>query len=889
VPVSVGMRFGRYELTERLGAGGMGEVFRAHDHDLHRDVAIKFLPERFAADPVRLARFSQEARAASSLNHPNIVTIHEIGEASGLPYIVMELVQGRTLRQLIGGSPLPARRVLALASQLADGLAKAHGAQIVHRDLKPENVMVTEDGYVKILDFGLAKLRADPKDDRDIWFDSDMSTWPDTPNSPKTAAGALLGTVGYMSPEQARGHAVDFRSDQFSFGAIVYEMATGNQAFRRDSPPQTLTAIIEATPESLAELNPSFPPPARWIVERCLEKESADRYDSTSDLARELHNVRQRLSEEQSRPGIVAGRLLPSLRSLKRRSWAGVAVLAVALVLILALPVLRSLVPSPLPQRRLLAVLPFANAGADDAQAFCDGLIETLTTKLTQLERFQDSLWVVPASEVRAVGATSASMARRSFGANLVVTGSVQRAGDTLRLTANLVDAVSRRQIRAVMLDAGPGELANLQDGLVRQVAEMLELEISTEAGAVLAAGQTSVGSAWELYVEGRGHLLRYDDPAWVDAAITAFQQAVQRDHDYALAYAGLGEAQWRRYQLTRDPVSVDLARRACARALELNDLLAPVHVTLGIINDGTGEPEKALDDFRRSLALDPRSSDAVRGLARAQERLGRLEAAETSYRRAIEWQTDDWSHHSHLGAFLWRRGRYPEAEGPFRRVVELVPDNARGHSNLGALLHLMGRDDEAATSLRRSMDLRPNHAAASNLATLEFNRQQYAEAARLFEAAIAIDDSDYRLWRNLAAAYHWAPEMREQAPAAYRRAAELAEAAREVDPRDADLLAQLADSYAMLGEPDRARETIREALEIGAEDLEVMDHAVGVYEVIGDRKEALRWLGRALEGGFSRTLIENDPSLDELRADPRYAALVRDTMEERTSELEGR
>ena len=265
MPPSVGMRFSRYELLSRLGAGGMGEVWRARDHDLHRDVAVKFLPERFAADPNRMGRFAQEARAASSLNHPNIVTIHEIGETSGLPYIVMELVEGHTLRELIlarEAASSTTRRLLEIGAQIADGLAKAHAAGIVHRDLKPENVMVTADGFVKILDFGLAKLRSDGSDDKEQWFDSAAPTWPESP-SPQTAVGAVLGTAGYMSPEQARGRPVDYRSDQFTLGAILYEMATGRQAFRRETPAQTIAAIIEDPPEPLATLMPGAARPPR--------------------------------------------------------------------------------------------------------------------------------------------------------------------------------------------------------------------------------------------------------------------------------------------------------------------------------------------------------------------------------------------------------------------------------------------------------------------------------------------------------------------------------------------------------------------------------------------------------------------------------------------------
>jgi Tol biopolymer transport system component len=323
MPLSAGTRLGPYEILMPLGAGGMGEVYRARDTRLGREVAIKVLPAALSSDPERLKRFEREARSASSLNHPNIVTIHDIGSDHGVSYIAMELVKGEPLRAMLLARALPVRRLLQIAVQVADGLARAHASGIVHRDLKPENVMVTEDGLVKILDFGLAKL-----------------TQPDTSGGEKTQAptvsgateaGIILGTVGYMSPEQALGGTVDFRSDQFSLGSILYEMATGRRPFHRASPPQTLTAIIQDEPEPIATLSPLTPGPLRWIVERCLAKDPRERYDSTRDLARELATVREHLSEATSLP---PG--LPETKPARRRrqAWSTVAILAgVALVL----------------------------------------------------------------------------------------------------------------------------------------------------------------------------------------------------------------------------------------------------------------------------------------------------------------------------------------------------------------------------------------------------------------------------------------------------------------------------------------------------------------------------------------------------------------------------
>ena len=285
--LSAGTRLGPYEVLALLGSGGMGEVYRARDTRLPREVAVKVLPPRLSSDPSRLMRFEREARSASALNHPNIVTIHEVGQSDSTSFIVMELVQGKSLREVLNAGPLPLRKLLAVAAQIADGLAKAHASGIVHRDLKPENVMVTGDGFVKILDFGLAKLTR-PQIEKGEQGDSVPTV---------TETDAVMGTISYMSPEQAAGRQVDFESDQFSFGSILYEMVTGRRAFDRPTRPETLAAIIREEPESIAALNPKAPAPLRWIVERCLAKAPRDRYGATVDLARDLAVLRENVSD----------------------------------------------------------------------------------------------------------------------------------------------------------------------------------------------------------------------------------------------------------------------------------------------------------------------------------------------------------------------------------------------------------------------------------------------------------------------------------------------------------------------------------------------------------------------------------------------------------------
>jgi serine/threonine protein kinase len=419
----VGMRFGRYELLGRLGAGGMGEVYRARDLELLRDVAVKFLPEPYASNPVRLARFTREARTASSLNHPNILTVHDIGQAEGLHFMVTELVEGVTLRQLLRAEfRLSTRRALDLAAQMAEGLAKAHAGGIVHRDIKPENVMVTPDGRVKILDFGIAKLHdATTGEDRDTGV-SDLPTWPgDHRPDAHLSDGSLVGTVGYVSPEQARGRPLDHRSDQFALGTTLYEMVTGRRAFGRESRTETLAAIIADEPEPIAGLIPEFPAPARWILECCLAKDPADRYASTADLAHALRNLRDHLSEVERGGSAAAG----------TRWWA------------------RSLwLP---PESALLDAGATARAEPDGEDPLRDHpLREAMTFRWTRLDVGS------AVAETREDGDAGDPLPTPHERENAsVVDGRVERRGDWVRITARLVDAVDAKDRRGSALSTG--------------------------------------------------------------------------------------------------------------------------------------------------------------------------------------------------------------------------------------------------------------------------------------------------------------------------------------------------------------------------------------------------------------------------------------------------
>jgi tetratricopeptide (TPR) repeat protein/tRNA A-37 threonylcarbamoyl transferase component Bud32 len=859
MPLAPSRRIGVYEILGHLGAGGMGEVYRARDTRLGRIVAIKFLSSDALTDRYARERLAREAQLASSLNHPNIVTVYDIGEEEGHPFIVMELIEGESLYRRLITKSLKTREVLDIACQVADGLAAAHGAGVVHRDLKPQNIMLTTDGRAKIVDFGLSKQ-------------APGSSGPDeltAKGSALTADHLVLGSAGYMAPEQVAGQVVDGRADQFALGAVLYEMLSGKRAFKKGTSVQTMASIIEDEPPSLFDLSPAVPEPVVALVERCLAKSPDRRYASTYDLARDLHDLRD---------GIVSGarsstRAVPP-RPQPRRWWLAAAVVAVAAAAIGASLLMRERPTSAVQQAatpaiRLIAVLPFTNVTRDPVdQVFCEGLVETLASSLTQLERFQRTLRVVPASEVRREQAASAKEAHDAFGA-------LQRGPSSVRLTLNLVDAVQLHQLASRTITVVPGQDEKTQDSVIDVTTALLDLQLDPEARRALTAGGTSGGEAYQQYVQGRGYLQRFDRAENIDLAIERFTRAISADSQYALAHAGLGEAYWRKYESDGNAAWIERAVDSCGQALKIDDRLAPVHVTLALIARGRGRYEEAVAVAGRAIELDPLNSDGYRELGRAYEALNQPADAEATYQRAIRARNDDWLAYNTLGSFYYARARYAEAETAYRRVLELTPDNTRAYNNLGATLFALRRPEEGAAMWERSVALRPTYSAVSNLGTYYYDRGRYTDAARSFERAVTLMPNDHRVWRNLGAALYWAPGERDKAAAAYERAVALAEQARKINPRQIDLLAQLADGYSMLGRQREAREAAIAVEQLGPKDPAVLYMLTGVYEQLGDRAAALAWLEKALAAGYQRERVERSPSLAELRKDERYLRLL--------------
>jgi serine/threonine protein kinase/tetratricopeptide (TPR) repeat protein len=622
----VGKRFGRYELIEKLGAGGMGEVFRARDHDLLRDVAVKFLSEAFTTSRDRLSRFTQEARTASSLNHPNILTIHEIGQAEDRPFIVSEFVPGRTLRTILRAETrVPPRDALQIAVQIARGLAKAHAAGVVHRDLKPENVMVTPDGLVKILDFGLAKLRGQVPEGEPASEVSGFPTWPGDPVLHPTVTGAIVGTVGYMSPEQARGQAVDHSADQFALGAVLYEMAAGRKAFRRESRPETLTAIIREEPEPIARSNPSFPPPARWIVERCLQKEPSRRFTSTRDLARALEDVLSHLSEVSSEEEVVAhpppseetSRGSPEKKFFHQpdapRDRGG----------------LSAETPppaNPVNVRRSVAVLGFKNLSDDPAAAWLStAFSQMLTTELAA----GGALRTIPGenvgrmklelslSDAESLASDTLESVGRNLGTDMVVLGSYLRLhSGQLRLDLRVQDVAAGETLAAL---AESGTEVGLVDLVTRAGLRLRQSmgvgEPPPAEAAELTAGIPTTPEGRRLHAEGVAKLRELDALGARDLLV----RAVGEDPDSPLIHAALAEC-WT--ALGHDENARDEARRA----FELSQGL-PREDGLSVearYRETTSEWDRAVEIYKALRAFFPDSLEYGLRLAAAQSFAGK-------------------------------------------------------------------------------------------------------------------------------------------------------------------------------------------------------------------------------------------------------------------------
>lgn len=646
----------------------MGEVYRASDAKLGRDVALKVLPEDLARDAEWLARFEREARMAAALSHPSIVTLHSIEEAGGIHFITMELVDGQTLDRIVTPGGLPLARVLDVALALADALAAAHEKGIVHRDLKPANVMVTDDGRIKVLDFGLAKRTVEDGKPRLL-----------TLTSPLTGAGTVLGTIPYMAPEQLRAQAVDARTDLFSLGIVIYELLAGRRPFDGGSAHEVSSAILRDSPVPLTSFRSEVPRELGRILDRCLEKEPKDRFQTVNDVRQELRLVKRDLED-----GTVAG--------------AGGVVTA-------ALPALAP-ISADTPS---IAVLPFVNTSGDEENDyFADGLSEELLNVLTRIRGLRVASRT-SAFYFKGKDVDLATIARQLNVATMLE-GSVRKAGRRVRITADLIHAATDSRLWSQTYDRELDDIFAVQDDIAQSVVQELRTALLGEKPAVAASaevraeveaavkGRGANADAYRLYLQGRFLAGRYTD-ASIAKGIAHYQQALVLDPACALAWAGLSVAyaSQMRQGFARSADAFGRAREAAQRALQLEPELAEAHLSLGLVRmDHDWDWKGAESSIRRALDLAPGNAEVVSIAAELMLTLGRLDEAVGFSRRAVTLDPLSVTAYKNLGRHCFYAGLLDEAEAAIKKMLEISLQGGLAHYLLGYVHLMQGRFEEA-------------------------------------------------------------------------------------------------------------------------------------------------------------------------------------------------
>ena len=691
-----GKSLGPYTILELLGSGGMGEVYLAQDSRLGRRVALKLLPDHFVTNVERLRRFRQEARAASALNHPNIITIHEIGEAETTHYIVTEFIEGETLRTLLSRNGIELVRALDIATQTASALAAAHVAGIVHRDIKPENIMLRLDGYVKVLDFGIAKLMPE-------------GPAPSRGKSFETNPGLIVGTAHYMSPEQAQGLKVDERTDIWSLGVVLYEMLTGQLPFKGRTPNHTVVSIVEQQVPPLVR-GPEVPVELERILMKALNKNPEKRYQTIKEMLVELRMLQRNLDSgvRANTTQEIAKAHTSSVQSFLRvvkPHWL-TAMVALA-VLLVTIAVITYVTRSNKKSINSLAILPFVNSTSDpNTEHLSEGITESLINNLSQVP----TLRVMARTTVFSFNGQNVDSRKvgSDLGVDAVVTGRVTQLADTLVIQVDLVDVSSGAQIWGERFNRKLTDVVTMQEEISREISEKLHLRMTDEERSRVSKRHTINAEAYQSYLKGRYHWNKRTQEG-LRKSIEYFTEALEKDPAYAQAYAGIADSYntLARFNYLRNQEAYPKARAAVTKALEIDETLAEAHTSLAVVKmDYEWDLPGAEREFKRAIELNPSYSSAHQWYGLLLVSRGQTEEAIAETKRAQQLDPLSLIVDMGLGGLYIYARRFDEAIAYLEKVRDLHPEAFQPDSNLAYIYEIKGMKDEAVASYLRSRTL---------------------------------------------------------------------------------------------------------------------------------------------------------------------------------------